>query len=509
MDSNRNITISDGSAIDQSERDRLPDYNSRARRADQRSRAASWQTFAVCAIVIVLLLSCVGGWTWQEIDRVRYEMPGLILFVRLLLFVGLPLTMMVALLTWARVELSKRSIIRLENDHPVTVQQVAAGVLPAADSLRMHYSNLDRWADNSQWRSLNQLSNSPIGGALADVAPQAPALPDSAPSLVSDSDWLDWISQQPHLMIAGKTGDGKTTMCNALLGRCIDDGDEIVVIDPKSQPGKWRGIPPLAGSLDYDDLYAALDTIKDELVSRYQEFNQGRPGDSFPRLRVVIDELPVILLGAKVGDRVVDKARFQKWLTFGTMLGSIAREVNINVWLCTQSPLVKDIYLSSMMLDNFSRLVLTSQVRDLLNEQRDPKKTAAMMALVHGERYQAAMEYRGDYYMLDTASVPQMARADVRRPKVWQAPAAPVLPAQQPPEPRTDRERWQQRAELQRVVIQEWPREKRIAAARVFLSKGWPQWAVATACVLSDESVGEEAKRAFAVRTNGTNGVHH
>ena len=247
------------------------------------------------------------------------------------------------------------------------------------------------------------------GGLVEDVPPEA----------INADTWLPWLDALPHLLVAGRTGDGKTTLGNALLGRCINAGDEIAVIDPKWQPGKWRGCAPLAGSLDYDQLYDALEAIGAELDARYQEFNQGRPGETFPRLRVVIDEVPTIILGAIVGGKIINKRRFQQWLMFATKLGSIAREVNVHVWLFSQSPLIKDLYFSSSMRDNFNRIALASQVRDLLSEESNKATKEALINLTRGKAFTAAMEYRSTYYVLDTSSVPQIAQERVTQPHVW------------------------------------------------------------------------------------------
>ena len=259
----------------------------------------------------------------------------------------------------------------------------------------------------------------------AQVVEPAALLPPAPVPVLSDT-WLGWLDTQPHLLVAGRTGDGKTTLGNALLGRCISAGDEIAVIDPKWQPGKWRGCDPLAGSLDYGELYDALETIGAELDARYQEFNAGRPGETFPRLRVVIDEVPTIILGAIVGGKIINKRRFQQWLTFATKLGSIAREVNVNVWLFSQSPLIKDLYFSSAMRENFTRIALASQVRDLLAEESNKATKEALISLTRGQRFTAAMEYRSEYYVLDMADVPRIAQERVSAPRVWLPSARPV-----------------------------------------------------------------------------------
>ena len=267
-----------------------------------------------------------------------------------------------------------------------------------------------------------------VDGVLVDDGP-------AAPEPIGADVWLPWLDALPHLLIAGRTGDGKTTLGNALLGRCINAGDEIAVIDPKYQPGKWRGCTPLAGSLDYDDLYNALEVIGAELDARYQEFNQGRPGETFPRLRVVIDEVPTIILGAIVGGKIINKRRFQQWLTFATKLGSIAREVNVNVWLFSQSPLIKDLYFSSSMRDNFNRIALASQVRDLLSEESNRATKEALINLTRGKAFTAAMEYRSTYYVLDTSTVPQIAQERVSAPHIWTPASAPQIAPMPPARP--------------------------------------------------------------------------
>ena len=151
---------------------------------------------------------------------------------------------------------------------------------------------------------------------------------DSAPAGTPSSDWLRWIDDTPHLMIAGRTNAGKTTLASAILAERIQGGDEILVIDPHDQPDKWFGVAAIGGGRRYDDILATLDQVVTEMDARYQEYNNGTPTAAFTRLTVLVDEVPAIM-DACLNEhrRIVDG----RWSQFARKLGSEARKVRISV----------------------------------------------------------------------------------------------------------------------------------------------------------------------------------
>lgn len=256
------------------------------------------------------------------------------------------------------------------------------------------------------------------------------------PALIPDHDWMMWIDQTPHLMIAGRTNAGKTTMAEAVLAQRIQAGDELLICDPHYQPGKWHGVQAIGGGNDFESILSMLPKVIDDMDARYKEFNAGKQTEDFQRLTILIDEVPA-LVGATFtrtasGSKKITDTR---WLDFAKRLGSQARKVRISVILLTQSILVDDLLINSADRENFIRVGLGDKARPLLSEA-DSKKRDALYQLLNGQSYPAAIEHAGDFHLLDTSRVPALASRHVGHlAQVWQVAAAlPVMPpVQRPP----------------------------------------------------------------------------
>lgn len=259
----------------------------------------------------------------------------------------------------------------------------------------------------------------------APAAPKAAEQAQLAPidvSPVAAETWLAWVDAQPHVMIAGRTNAGKTTLATAILGERIRAGEQIIVCDPHWQPGKWHGVPAIGGGRAYAAILDALQSLLDEMDRRYQDYTQGR--EAFDRLTVLIDEVPG-LVGYCEG------ARLGVWRSFARVFGSEARKVRMSAILLTQSPLVEDIDLNSRLRENFARVALGDQAPRLLRDEPDAKRRAHLLDLLRGQRHPAAMVYASEVHVLDTSEVPILAAERASGARVWLPP---------PAMPRVDRE---------------------------------------------------------------------
>jgi hypothetical protein len=246
--------------------------------------------------------------------------------------------------------------------------------------------------------------------AAAQDTPQLPA----PVALSSESEWLGWTDQAPHLMVAGRTDSGKTTTVEAVLARRILAGDLALVIDPHYQAGKWLGAAAIGGGRDYQACYQAFDAIRAMLDLRYQAYNAGTQTEQFKRVTIVVDEVPAIIAHAQGHS----KALYERWLLFATSLGSEARKVRISIILLTQSPLVRDIGISSAMRDNFIRIALGDTAAELLREEPNAAHKQALLELLRGRPYPAAMEYRNNWYALRNDDIRQLTQTNGATPRV-------------------------------------------------------------------------------------------
>lgn len=236
--------------------------------------------------------------------------------------------------------------------------------------------------------------------------------PEDLIALTPDSDWLRWVDRAPHLILAGRTGAGKTTMANAILAERITAGDQLLICDPHWQPGKWFDLPAIAS---VEAILETLPSIISEMDARYTAYKAGRATEEFDRLTVLIDEVPAIVdrcfeLTASGKPKVID----WRWPRFARKLGSEARAVRISVMLLSQSTLVQDLMINVQMRRNFTRIGLGDQARPLLNEEPQSKRRQQLLDLLRGQQYPAAMEHHGDYHLLDTSNVQVLSERSVR-----------------------------------------------------------------------------------------------
>jgi hypothetical protein len=321
-----------------------------------------------------------------------------------------------AVLLWGRVariraETARANITRDRYSNPVSVSQVhkqpleiSAGYFRAAQDAEIAmapYKMLPAGLDV-------YTATAPTATAPAQIA----AVDKDAPALVVDTEWLTWLAEQPHTMIAGGTGTGKTTLARVSMSERLALGYAGIVVDPKGK--EWFGLPVIGGGRKFAEMLTTLDSIRAEMSDRFEAYGAGER--SFQPIAVLVDEVPDIM-DACLDDRrrLVDG----RWSRFARQLGSLAREIGISVQLMTQSPLVEDIGMNSAMRKNFSRIALGDEAPLLIREERDPKRRAALQDLLRGLQYPAAMMRRGQVHLLDTTNVPSLAARTILQPLCW------------------------------------------------------------------------------------------
>lgn len=147
--------------------------------------------------------------------------------------------------------------------------------------------------------------------------------------------WNPADSTQPHALIAGTTGSGKTKLLQSLLlSMCaVTDYHDlrITVCDFKnSESLRWLGKLPHVERVVAmpDEALALLESLYGELIDRIHHGHEGKP-----QRIVVIDELASF---TKAADK-----RYKERTTFLlSEMARLAREFRINLVLCTQTPTV-------------------------------------------------------------------------------------------------------------------------------------------------------------------------
>ncbi len=154
------------------------------------------------------------------------------------------------------------------------------------------------------------------------------------------------LTAQPHLLIAGATGSGKSVSINAtiinLLMTHTPDELKLLMIDPKMvELTSYNGIPHLIAPVvtDFEQVAGALAWITREMERRYKAFaqlgarniatyNQRMPkSEKMPFMVVIIDELADLMMLA--ADEV------EKYIA---RIAQMARATGIHMIIATQRP---------------------------------------------------------------------------------------------------------------------------------------------------------------------------
>ncbi|MCS6888648.1 MAG: hypothetical protein NZQ09_10595 [Chloroflexus sp.] len=261
------------------------------------------------------------------------------------------------------------------------------------------------------YRGVESLSLS--AGQSRPAGSEPPALVASVP-VDLPAQWLaEALASEAHLLLAGKTNCGKTTTAEALLATAIDRGELVAVIDPHAEPGKWHGVAAIGAARNYEAIRQALAAIEAEMTARYAALAAGEPVGG--PVVVVIDEAPAI--ASTLGP---------DWRRFATRLGSEARKIGIRLLLLTQSPLVQDLGVNTVMRRNFGVIGLDmASIRLMLRDEPDGALKRAILDRLEGEPYPALREGAGQFRILDRAGLDRIRPS--RAPLVWR----PVLSAGQ------------------------------------------------------------------------------
>lgn len=381
-------------------------------RLDVTPRArGSWGDVVVMCGLSLALAGVFYGAAWYTERQFPPDEGWLLLWRFLIVVFSLTPAALIALEAVARWRERQAYVarVRLARDrlmNPVPADMLAQ-MTPAEyiRILELHAALERDVAPHRAYRGVESLSISAPAAGRADAArapePPAPEAPEDPPHV-----WLDDVlALEAHLMLAGKTACGKTVTAEALLATAIDAGDHVLVIDPHGAPGKWHGVEAIGAGRDYEAIRRALRAIEDEMTRRYEALRRGEPAGG--GALIIIDEVPSIaaMLG---GD----------WKQFATRLGSEARKIGIRLLLITQSPLVQDVNINSVMKRNFGVLGLDLPViREMLRDERDAAKKRAILDALEGERYPALYDRLGEFRILSRSGIQRI--KPYRAPNVW------------------------------------------------------------------------------------------
>lgn len=146
-----------------------------------------------------------------------------------------------------------------------------------------------------------------------------------------------WINLSDHILIAGTTGSGKSTVINSMIYSVLcDSPDEhsMVLIDPKMvEFDPYRNTPHCAMYAEtLEEIRDTLRTCLNLVKIRNNELKgTGKKEYEGTKLHIFIDELMVIMLSK---EKIANEIR-----TYLAQLLAIARSANVQIIMATQSPL--------------------------------------------------------------------------------------------------------------------------------------------------------------------------
>lgn len=144
------------------------------------------------------------------------------------------------------------------------------------------------------------------------------------------------LEKMPHLLVAGRTGSGKTMLLHSILMSLTNKASpqdlKIILIDGKGIAfSAWKNLPHLYTDIisDAGDAIAILNWCVAEMQKRYKYIAENPLETKFPKVVVIIDEFADLITN--------HKSEIEESVT---RLAQKARQINIHLILATQRPTV-------------------------------------------------------------------------------------------------------------------------------------------------------------------------
>jgi DNA segregation ATPase FtsK/SpoIIIE, S-DNA-T family len=143
--------------------------------------------------------------------------------------------------------------------------------------------------------------------------------------------WMD-LAQNPHLLIAGTTGSGKSVLLHNLVANILNYNDvHLYLVDPKTiEFNKYESVKRVSVRYSYDDTVDLLNSAIDTMELRYEAIRKGHSVASMKPVVIIIDEFADLIMQDK-GDL---------FYTSLCRLAQKCRAAKMHIVLATQRPSV-------------------------------------------------------------------------------------------------------------------------------------------------------------------------
>ena len=192
--------------------------------------------------------------------------------------------------------------------------------------------------------------------------------------------------KQPHVLIAGASGSGKSVLINSLIytaAHYTPERVQLVLIDPKRvELSEYRQLPHCVGyAADMEKIAGVVGGCVNLMYQRFERFGVGAKKSTEADIYIIVDEFADLVQRA-------DKTIYENIIT----LARLGRAANMHIILATQTP---------------SRQIITAPIKTNL---------AARIAL----RCEEAIESRQIIGQAGAELLPQYGRGLYRTPETMQ-----------------------------------------------------------------------------------------
>jgi S-DNA-T family DNA segregation ATPase FtsK/SpoIIIE len=145
--------------------------------------------------------------------------------------------------------------------------------------------------------------------------------------------WMD-LAQNPHLIVAGTTGSGKSTLIHTIIANLFNYNDvDVILVDPKGIEfiAYEKAFPNIEIIYTYQQALSMLSAVYETMEFRYSRMRAGVSLDNFKNLIIIIDEFADLIMQDE-GNELYSVL---------LKLSQKCRAARINIILATQRPSVK------------------------------------------------------------------------------------------------------------------------------------------------------------------------
>lgn len=144
--------------------------------------------------------------------------------------------------------------------------------------------------------------------------------------------WMD-LANNPHMIISGTTGSGKSVLLHNIIGNLLNYSKPIIhLMDPKNiEFSDYEKIKHNVNvSYTYDECNFVLGSLLGLMEQRYKMLRSGMPATSFPPVVIIIDEFADLIMQDKENQFLFNLLK----------LSQKCRAAKIYIILATQRPSV-------------------------------------------------------------------------------------------------------------------------------------------------------------------------